>query len=342
MNFFGKLLPQFIFSACLLAAGMITVHAQDTAVSRALTMAEYDKAKIFSVGDLDKDTYVKFENAYILDRGGFGKPYFITGDDGMKKRIDLYKLILKDGRVELGTVIFYTTEKGKRYTACMPGYKADGKVWEKYFEDIHAIDKEEKFYVLKLSYVLSKELGFQMYRAATGVTGAAISREAGTYGNDICFPGDMLVTMAGGSRKLLREVKAGDKVVTVDTATQLSTIATVKELTVHAAKNYAVTRVMLLSATENSDRVVTLVSKVLQATPNHPMVTSRGDKKMGELKEGDKVLCLDEKTGRCQEFTVWDKTEAAGGVQPVYNIVAGAGSTFIMNGVMVLQKPLKN
>lgn len=333
------------FSACLLVAGMITVRAQDTAANRALTMAEYDKAKSFSVADLDKDTYVKFENAYILDRGGFGKPYFITGDDGMKKRIDLYKLILKDGRVELGTVIYYTTEKGKRYTACMPGYKADGKVWEKYFEDIHAIDKEEKFYVLKLSYVLSKELGFQLYRATTAGPGKDISREAGTYGNDICFPGDMQVTMAGGARKLLSEIKAGDKVVTVDPATQVSMTVTVKELTVHAAKNYAVTRVLLLSAAERDSRrgkEVVLVTKSLQATPNHPMVTVSGDKKMGELSAGDKVLCLDEKTGRYQEFTVWDKTEAAGGVQPVYNIVAGGGSTFIMNGVMVLQKPLKN
>jgi hypothetical protein len=338
-------MKSIFFSVCLLVAGMMTVCAQDTAANRALTMAEYDKAKTFSVGDLDKDTYVKFENAYILDRGGFGKPYFITGDDGMKKRIDLYKLILKDGRVELGTVIFYTTEKGKRYTALMPGYKAEGKVWEKYFEDIHAIDKEEKFYVLKLSYVLSKELGFQLYRASTGATGTVMNREAGTYGNDICFPGDMQVTMAGGFTKHLSEVKAGDQVITVDPATHMSTAVTVKELTVHAAKNYAVTRVMLLSATErsaSSGREVTLVIRVLHATPNHPMVTAEGDRKMGELREGDKVLCLDEKTGRYQEFTVWDKTESAGGVQPVYNIVAGGGSTFIMNGVMVLQKPLKN
>src|SRR6201996_6609480 len=171
-----------IMLAGLLMAGLIAVRAQDSASSRALTMAEYEKAKGFSVSDPDKDTYVKFENAYILDHNGFGKPYFITGDDGKKKRIDLYKLILKDGRVDLGTVIYYTTETGKRYTACMPGYKAPPAVWRKYFEDIHAIDKEEPFYVLKLSYVLSKELGFQLYRAGTGGAGTAVSREAGTYG----------------------------------------------------------------------------------------------------------------------------------------------------------------
>jgi hypothetical protein len=334
-----------VFIACLLATGTLVARAQDTAGNRALTMSEYDKVKTFTVGDLDKDTYVKIENTYILDRGGFGKPYFITGDDGMKKRIDLYKLILKEGRVDLGTIIYYTTEKGKLYTACMPGYKADGKVWEKYFEDIHAIDKEEKFFVLKLSYVLSKELGFQLYRAAAAGNGKELTREAGTYGNDICFPGDMQVTMADGSTKSLRSVKAGDAVRAVDPVTRQAKTVNVKELTVHEAKNYAITQLLLLAvATENTSaaKEVCLLSKMLRATPNHPMVTLSGEKKAGELKEGDRVLCLDEKTGRYTEFTVWEKREFAGGVQKVYNIVAGGGDTFLMNDVMVLQKPLKN
>lgn len=320
----------FFAVCCLLTAGVV-VRAQDTTAARALTMAEYQKAKTFTVGDLDKDTYVKIENTYILDHSGFGKPYFITGDDGKKKRIDLYKLILKDGRIELGTMIYYTTENGKRYTACMPGFKADPAVWNKYFEDIHAIDKEESFYVLKLSYVLSRELGFQLYRAGQPGAGTAINREAGTYGNDICFPGEMEVSMADGSKKPLRAVKAGDLVRTVDPGTHAVQTVVVKELTVHAAKNYAITRLLLLSAT--GDRDVVLSSRMLEATPNHPMgngITA------GSLKIGDKVLCADGAGYRT--FTVWDRTEAAGGTQPVYNIVAGGGSTLVLNGVMVMQK----
>ena len=326
-----------VFAVGLLLAGAVVVRAQDSATVRALTLAEYEKAKTFSVGDPDKDTYVKFENTYILDHSGFGKPYFITGDDGKKKRIDLYKLILKDGRVELGTVIYYTTESGKRYTACMPGYKADPKIWRKYFEDVHAIDKEEPFYVLKLSYVLSEELGFQLYRAASGGQGAAVSREAGTYGNDICFPGDMRVSMADGTKKMVSEVRPGDKVVTVDPVSHREQTVRVKELTVHAVKNYAITKLLLLSAAGRGSREVALSSRVLEATPNHPMMTAGGVRKAGELLAGDKVLCPDAKGGYT-EFMVWDKEEAAGGLQPVYNIVAAGGSTFLMNGVMVMQK----
>jgi hypothetical protein len=334
-------MKKILFAACVLLAAATGLHAQDSTAPRALTMAEYEKAKTFSVGDLDKDTYVKFENTYILDHNGFGKPYFITGDDGKKKRIDLYKLILRDGRVELGTVVYYTTETGKRYTACMPGYRADGAVWNKYFEDIHAIDKEEEHFVLKLSYVLSKELGFQLYRAAQPGSGTAVNREAGTYGNDICFPGDMRVTLAGGGSKVLREVRAGDAVVTVDPVTRRSQTVVVKELTVHAAKNYAITRLVLLSAVERGGSAgtgqgghdVLLSTRVLEATPNHPMA---GGVTVGALKIGDKVLCAEGSLYRT--YVVWDKTEAAGGVQPVYNIVAEGGSTFMMNGVMVMQK----
>ena len=330
-----------LFVACLLMTGTMLVHAQDTTAGRALTMAEYAKTPTFLVKDLDKDTYVKFDNTYILDKSEFSKPYFITGDDGKKKRIDLYKLILKEGRIDLGIMIFYSTETGKRYVACMPSYKADGKVWEKYFTDIHSIEKEEPFFVLKLSYVLSKELGFQLYKAQAAGQGKDVNkeRETGTYGNDICFPGDMQVTMADGSVRDLREVKTGDRVVTVDPATRTAATVTVKALTVHEAKNYAITRLLLLEATRGTgDRDIFLHSKWLESTPNHPMVTLQGEKKAGDLKEGDALVCRDGQAGAYRTYIVWYKTEAAGGMQKVYNIVASGGSTLVMNGVVVSQK----
>ncbi len=172
-----------IFLFFVLIGCMRFAEAQQA--TRPLTMAEYQKAKSFAIKDLDTETYVKFENAYILDRYEARKPYFITGDDGLKKRMDLYKLLSKEGMQELGTMVFYTNEKGKQYKAVLPNFTADGKVWEKYFEDIHAIDKEEKNFVLKLSYILSKELSFQQYKALN--QGKDLKAESATYGNDICF-----------------------------------------------------------------------------------------------------------------------------------------------------------
>lgn len=323
----------------LLASSFYLAQAQTKVTPRPLTMAEYDKAKTFAIADMDKDSYVKFENSYILDRYEARKPYFITGDDGLKKRIDLYKLIAKEGMQEIGLMVFYTNEKGKVYKAMVPDFTADSKVWEKYFLDIDNINKEEKNFVLKLSYILSKELSFQQYKVLNG--GKDMKEEGATYGNDICFPGDEVVQMANGATKLLKEVKSGDEVITVDPITHQSAIVKVKELTVHAAKNYAITQLTLVSTqTQNTlaGTEVKLSGKLLQATPNHPMMTKQGNLKIGEVAEGQEVLCLNEKTGKYEAFTVLQKTEKAGGVQKVYNMVADGGSTFLMNGVMVMQK----
>ena len=314
----------------------IFAQGKDTS-SRTITMAEYEKAKSFSIKDLDKDTYVKFDNTYVLDRYEGKKPYFITGDDSMKKRIDIYRLIAKEGMQELGVMIFYTNEKGKLYKAVLPGLAADAKVWERYFEDIHSIDKEEKNFVLKLSYVLSRELSFQLYKAQ----GKEISNEEGTYGMDICFPGDNEVEMADGTTKALKDIQRGDKVLTVNPVTKKTDVSNVRELTAHTAKNYAITELLLLNATEKKDAKgvhVSLVSRLLKATPNHPIKTASAVKIAGDVQTGDHILCLDEHTNLYKWYTVWNKREYAGGLQKVYNIVAESGDTFIMNSVMVLQK----
>jgi 3-dehydroquinate synthase class II len=159
--------------------------------------------------------------------------------------------------------------------------------------------------------------------------GKDMKEEGATYGNDICFPGNEVVQMANGATKLLKEVKSGDQVISVDPTTHQSAVVKVKELTVHAAKNYAITQLTLVSAqTQNTlaGTEVKLSGKLLQATPNHPMMTKQGNLKIGELAEGQEVLCLNENTGKYEAFTVLQKTEKAG------------GSTFLMNGVMVMQK----
>ncbi len=324
----------------LLAVAVTFANAQAKAPNpRPLTMDEYTKALTYTIPDLDKDTYVKFDNAYVLDRYEGRKPYFITGSDGLKKRIDLYKLMAKEGMQEIGLMVFYTTEKGKVYKTVVPDFTADAKVWDKYFNDIDNINKEETNFILKLSYILSKEMAFQQYKVING--GKDMKEENATYGNDICFPGDEEVTMANGSKKLLNTIMPGDEVITIDPATKVSSIVKVKELTTHAAKNYALTRLVLVSAkvkTANTGQFIRLNSKVLQATPNHPMLTKDGNIKIGEIKVGQEVLCLNEQTGSYEAFTVMQKSEKGGGIQKVYNIVADGGSTLLMNGVMVMQK----
>ena len=327
---------RYIITVAVTLCYSITLFAQDVVNPRPLTMEEYEKAKTFEIKDLDKDTYVKFENTYILDRYEMKKPYFVTGDDGLKKRIDLYKLIGKVGMQELGLFVFYTNEKGKIYKAVVPNFTADGKVWEKYFEDIHAINKVEDNFILKLSYILSKELSFQQYKSLN--QGKDLSKESATYGNDICFPGNQLVTLSNGVKKELKLVKPGDEVEAIDPSSKQRTLIKVKELTTHEAKNYALVRLILIYENYSTDNEIYLSTKTIEATPNHPMLTDAGSKNMKLVVEGDHILCFNETTKAYDSYQVFEKKEYAGAKQPVYNIVADEGDTFIMNDVMVLQK----
>lgn len=315
--------------------GMCTAFAQ----SRPIRTEEYEKAKTFTVKDLDNDTYVKFNNAYVLDRYEMRKPYIITGDDGLKKRIDLYRLVAKDSMQDIATVIFYTNEKGMLYTAVLPLFNSNPDIWNKYFEDIHAIDKVEKNYVLKLSYVLSREFSFQLYKSMNA--GKDVKAEAGTYGTDICFPGDEEVMLADGSKKVLKNIVPGDQIISLDAVTHTTSMMKVKELVVHRPANYAITQLLAVHVEADDTKeahVVKISGKVLEATPNHPVQTSAGKKKIGEVSDGEELLCIDEKSQRVLMYVVVNKTEMAKGTQAVYNIVAEGEGTFMMNNIMVLQK----
>ena len=326
-----------ILSLVLLFVLLLTVHtqAQD---SRAITPEEYDLAKTFEIEDLDNDTYVKFENKYILDRYEMKKPIYITGDDGKRKRVDLYKLVAREGLNDLGLMVFYTTETGTLYKALVPSFPSSGEVWEKYFEDIPAIDKVEANFVLKLSYVLSREVSYQMFK---NVNNGELTDEHATYGTDICFPGDQLVTMADGAARLLKDIKTGDKVITVDPVTKQSSVVTVNKLVAHQPENYAITVLTVISSVRSESEKATMVNlsvKELKATPNHPMLTNNGNKPIGEITEGETVLSWNEATELYDEYTVFGIKEITEGAQPVFSIEADAGTTLLMNGVMVKQK----
>jgi hypothetical protein len=200
--------------------------------------------------------------------------------------------------------------------------------------------KVEKNFVLKLSYVLSKEYSYQTYKSS--LKGKEIDRaEAGTYGNDICFPGEEVITLSNGQQKALKEIQPGDEIVTADPVTQQSAVVKVKQLITHEAKNYAITHLLLMGATDNetvSAHHVQLHTRELEATPNHPVMTNKGIMNMGAIKEGQTMLCLNNTTGQYESYKVWSVTEKANGVQPVFNIEAAGGYTLVVNGVLVMQK----
>lgn len=151
--------------------------------------------------------------------------------------------------------------------------------------------------------------------------------------------------MANGEKKLLSKVEPGDEIISIDQVSRKPAAVKVKMLQVHEAKNYAITHLTLFHVTKRltpAGYEVQLFSRQLEATPNHPVTTNTGTKNIGAVNEGEEVICRNTKTGNYEAFTVWEKTEITKGILKVYNIDADAGSTFIINGVMVMQKQISN
>ena len=65
-----KLIFTFLFTSTVFLS-----RAQTPVNPRPLTMAEYDKAQTYAITDMDKESYMKFDGAYILDR--YQKPQAI-------------------------------------------------------------------------------------------------------------------------------------------------------------------------------------------------------------------------------------------------------------------------
>ncbi|MBD0260429.1 MAG: hypothetical protein ICV83_32330, partial [Cytophagales bacterium] len=288
------LLTLFVAQLCALLlfgfapAAFHPAGAQEKA--RGLTLEEYKKAKAFTVNDLDNDTYVKFDNAYVLDRYEMRPPYVFKYSDGIERRIYLYRLLDNKTKASLGmTAIYFTPGDGKKMHVCIPNPQAEKAVWAQYIDDLKEHTAAEKGFGSAFAYVTSRELA-ALVGGGTGAT--AVS--AGKTDFDVCFPAFARVTLADGTEKAIADVRPGDRVASYDAVTGTLQTAVVQAVQVHDRQPYLVQSVVLtttdLFASREGHRPGTQL--VLQATPNHPVWTPTGAVPLGKLQTGATVQGL--------------------------------------------------
>ncbi len=311
--------------------------AQDAPQARGLTPEEYKLAREATVGDLDNDTYIKIEDGqYVLDRYEMKPPYMITGDSGIKKRLDLYKLMERESMQELGLVVFFTnTENQETFNLVIPNFASSAEVWNMYFDDIHQHDREEQDVALKMSYILSKEMAY-LVQKSSGADMSAMEPANSDY--DFCFPATAQVTMHDGSIKSMMDVKIGDAVAAYQDGQRI--ITQVEGMTVHKKRSIALSKVMLMP-----EEVLTAAyagtyqapALELLATPNHPVLTDHGKKAIGQLKLGDRLFRWNPMTQTFEKFQVYFVKNHFDTTQEVYNLKTSQG-TYLIQEMVVLEK----
>jgi hypothetical protein len=328
-----------LLTACLFCISIFGITtraiAQETKPeSRSLTLEEYNKVKTFLPKNLDQDTYVKFENAYILDRYQMKPPYIFKYSDGIERKIYLYKLLDNKTKKELGMVAFYHTPgNSKTISLCIPTPTAPKEVWARYIDDLKEYGAQESGLLSSFSYVMSREMSALF--TSGSATSAPVAGSATDY--DVCFPEDALVRMADGSEKQIKDIHAGDEVAAFDQKTGTLQTARVKEMHTHTDKVYTLTSVLLISNEPTASLNAYMPSVVLEATPNHPVFTSNGRKTMETLEKGEYLYQYSSATGTFIKYEVMQVVTESRQVNKVYNLVT-TQKNFLINNTVVLDK----
>lgn len=299
-----------------------------------LTVAQYDKAKTFKINDLEKDTYVKFENAYVLDRYQMKPPYVFKYSDGIERKIYLYNLLDNKTKKAIGTVALYHSG-GKTVNVCIPNATADKAVWAKYIDDLKEYSEKEKGMLSALSFTLSKEMSWLMASA----DGKAPAASSATTDYDVCFPADALVTLADGTEKKIADVQVGDQVAAYNPKTGKLENTQVEGVDIHQRKSYDVTTALLIREESPTASLKSNVTEMisLEATANHPVWTASGQKALKEIKPGETLYGLNVAINQFEKYKVYQIIPANRTVTSVYSLQTGSAN-YVVNRTVVLEK----
>lgn len=302
--------------------------------SASFTLDDYKKFVSYKIGNAEEDTYIKFDNTYVLDRET--KPYVFNYSDGVERRIYLYKLLKGANRDEVGTMAMYTTPKnGKTIKVCIPGPKAEKNVWDYYIDELKLNGEQEQGFLSTLSFALSRE--YSKEHANQGKN--PVAQEDDHY--DFCFPAGSLVALADGTQKLIEKVEAGDKVMAFNATTQQKAATTVSDVQVHFREEGIETTKLLLAPVEEIFASAGAYSPSglveIEATANHPLYTKAGKKEVGQIKEGDVLYYYNDSMHAFREYRVAVILANNKQAKKVYNLETEAGN-YLVNGTVVLDK----
>ncbi len=296
---------------------------------RGLTKPEYDAVKMLTVKNLEKDTYIKLPNGFILDRYESRPAYVFKFSDGIERRIYLYKVFETDQMKEIGMLAFFVTPKdGKQLKLCIPNAMASKEIWGAYIDDLKDNDKKIAGFSSCVAFVLSREF--------SGGGKNETTSESGEY--EYCFPADAHIQLADGTEKNIADIQPGDQLTSFQSDTKTLSVATVTQLQVHDNQSFSLSKLLLSPANNTVASQTEHVAFIsLEATPNHPVWTQTGKKELGAIQTGEIVYLSDHQTHTLQPYRVHAVFQENRKVTKVYNLVTNQ-ATYVVNGIVVFGK----
>jgi hypothetical protein len=272
-----------------------------------------------TIKNVEKKTYVR-EQGFIFDRPEDTPFYPFNLSDGIERKIYLYQILEGASQKSIGSLAVFTMQ-GKQINLLIPNKLAPSEVWTQYLSDLKNNNKAANGFAVCVAHLLS-QLGVENTKESPS--------EAVEDPNDLCFPAETFINLADGSEKPIAEVKIGD------TLTGISSGKVVR-VDFHEG-SFKLSRILVRP---NGQAWVSTHLKggliALEATPNHPILTLLGKRKVQELKKGDWLFVRDAVSGRYLTAEIMTIEQNARTVSQVFNLVTESG-TYEAESVVVMDK----
>lgn len=234
-----------------------------------------------------------------------------------------YEISVNENYKVCAWMLIYEKSGSQPIYFCIPTQSSDDEVWAKSFTDLRDAKLSTSAY-LAYSWALYNLVG-------------ALSNDY----DDICFTESTLITMADGTQKIISEIKSGDLVLCYDNFTLQTVVSEVSELIIHNDKKYNISRVTINNQRfflASSDNSFVNTNFTIEATENHPIVTTEGIKTIGELIEGDRLLYYDNNSNAFFNLPVIKTEKNIKQIDTVYNVRLTNNINYIANNLVVLMK----
>lgn len=299
-----------------------TVHAQT------FGKAEYEQVKSLTIENLERDTYVVFEEeGFILDRYELKPAYVFNFSDEIERKVYLYLVYPLETEDTLASVMFYQRED-VTIVLPLPGANADREAWGLYIDDLKYVGEDEPGFLACVGFVVSKE--FSALLAGSG----ANMEEEGEY--EYCFAGKSDVTLATGEKQKISELRPGTRLTSWDHDQNNFTETIVAGIDIHLREEIEMVEIWI------TDPEVLLTSDVdkpalrmLRLTPNHPVESSQGRIRAEEVRPGMSIFV--DVRGELTSIPVLASRASLSSETTVYSIITDE-MPFFVDGVLVWPK----
>ena len=150
-----------------------------------------------------------------------------------------------------------------------------------------------------------------------------------------CFVENVPILNTENQEIKIKDVKPGMTVRTYNSLTKKMEVSEVKQLLEHKDKEYSLTKVVFINSNSlyaSNSGELTLLE--IQGTDNHPLLTNKGVKKIGELSLSDKLMYYNISTGLVEECEILNIVKNNKTVNAVYNLkFNNKNSFYLVNGI---------